>query len=770
MNIRFLLIFLLASTATHAVWEFVQCAPLYVEGRFPMTVAGMLQVTVADVGLSALIYGAVALPKRNINWGLKPGLLGLLAVMALGATLAAGIEWHALSTHRWAYSPRMPTIFGLGLLPLVQLGVGTVLPIWVGQWTSKALSTGNPKMSDAPGSHPVVAGPSEPVNDKLVVPAAIAAALDAFEHRAGPCTEQEISSAIQAVRAPSGQVSEAENTGGWAELLAFSLLGAARENPWNTYFGPYSTQEDAAGKRYYTPNLDGVGPEFVAHWARRADAVQHPILKARYADLCWDLGRRITGAKPAIRFAHLAIDAYLDGAEQGRHSAVTRQFAAIRRAGALAVRIQDGARRDRARAALLSLHAQAMDRIHQGERGAWWVAFREMLDNKGLGFTEAERAQLVADVESVFAMRTSASDPKRFDPHDARDAAQALIRYYRSGNQRDEVQRLQKDLAACLEHFAGLGDAMLAATILPDCVDLYREAGLAPEARRVQRVLQGKIRDSRALMGQHEVVQQIPKAEMEDWLAEQCEGGLDAALGRIAEEFITREAEVRQQVAETAKTAPLFALITMTIHAADHVAGKVGNVAADETGALVFDAHRLSQFGTFWLFHALERAVDLYGEDTAAWVACMNASGLFEEDTDLLATGVQAWFNEDHVQAVHLLIPQIERAVRGLMHRIGQPVTKPHRDVPGVSQSIGIGDALHCAEFTKAYGPDLRLHLMALYADPRGWNLRNRMAHGTLPSREMDAGMSAWLIQTLLLLGQRAGRVDDEPERVGVDA
>lgn len=616
-------------------------------------------------------------------------------------------------------------------------------------------------MSETPNRRTDVKGLAEIMSDKLVVPAAIAAALDTLDHRAGPCAEHEISSAIQAVRAASGQVTEAENTGAWAELLAFSLTPGVRENPWNTYFGPHSSQEDDAGKRYYTPNLEGVGPDFIAHWAQRADTVGNPVLKARYADLCWDLWRRITGAKPAIRFAHLAIDAYLDGADQGRHSAVTRQAAAIRRAGHIAVRIQDGPRRDRARAALLSLHAQAMDRIRQGGQGLWWIAFREMQDNKGLGFTEPEQTQLVAEVESVFGMHTSTSDATRFDPHAARDAALALIRHYRTRNRPDDVKRLQRELAVCLELFAERGDAMLASSMLPECIDLYRESGLAREARRVQRILQEKIRESRALMGRHEVVQQIPKAKMEDWLTAQCEGGLDTALGRIAEEFMHSEAEVRQQVAETAENAPMFAFITKTIQEDDHIAGKVGNATFDEIGTVVFEGYRLTQLGTFWLFHALERVVELYGEDTTGWVARMNASGLFGDDTALLTKGVQAWFDEDHVQAVHLLIPQIERAVRGLMHRIGQPTTKPHREVEGASQSMGIGDALHSAEFSKAYGPDLRLHLLSLYADPRGWNLRNRMAHGTLPAREMDAGMSAWLIQTLLLLSRRHALVGE---------
>lgn len=140
MTLRFAILFLLASAAIHAVWEFAQCAPLYVEGRFPMSLANMLRVTVADVGLSALVYGLVALAQQDVAWGLRPKRWALVAAIAIGAALAAGIEWHALSNNRWAYSPRMPTILGIGLLPLLQLGAGTVLPLWMGHWESRRRS------------------------------------------------------------------------------------------------------------------------------------------------------------------------------------------------------------------------------------------------------------------------------------------------------------------------------------------------------------------------------------------------------------------------------------------------------------------------------------------------------------------------------------------------------------------------------------------------------------------------------------------------------
>lgn len=135
MRARFVAAFLLSAFGLHLVWEFVQCGPFYVAGRFPMTMGGMLHVTVADVGLSALIYGLVAVGLRDASWGRRGSRAGLIAAAALGAGLAVAIEWHALTTGRWGYSGWMPKlpILGVGLLPVLQLAVATVLPVWIAQ-------------------------------------------------------------------------------------------------------------------------------------------------------------------------------------------------------------------------------------------------------------------------------------------------------------------------------------------------------------------------------------------------------------------------------------------------------------------------------------------------------------------------------------------------------------------------------------------------------------------------------------------------------------
>lgn len=119
-----------------------------------MTISGMLRVTVADVGLSAVIYGLVASGLRDASWGTRLSRGGLIAAAALGAGVAVAIELHALTTGRWGYSEWMPKVqvLGVGVLPVLQLAVATVLPVWI----ARRLSTrppvqGGPALADDDG-------------------------------------------------------------------------------------------------------------------------------------------------------------------------------------------------------------------------------------------------------------------------------------------------------------------------------------------------------------------------------------------------------------------------------------------------------------------------------------------------------------------------------------------------------------------------------------------------------------------------------------------
>lgn len=134
MRTRFVIIFLLSAFGLHLLWEILQCGLLYQQESYPMTVAGILRVTAADVGLSALIYAAVAAGRRDVPWERWPRGSTLLLVAVLGMAVAVVIETHALATGRWAYSDRMPLLPGLdvGLAPVLQLGLIPALAALIG--------------------------------------------------------------------------------------------------------------------------------------------------------------------------------------------------------------------------------------------------------------------------------------------------------------------------------------------------------------------------------------------------------------------------------------------------------------------------------------------------------------------------------------------------------------------------------------------------------------------------------------------------------------
>jgi len=53
-----------------------------------------------------------------------------------------------------------------------------------------------------------------------------------------------------------------------------------------------------------------------------------------------------------------------------------------------------------------------------------------------------------------------------------------------------------------------------------------------------------------------------------------------------------------------------------------------------------------------------------------------------------------------------------------------------------------MGDMLYAKDVKEALGDDLTIHFMALYADPRGFNLRNDLAHGLLSADRMTMAAS----------------------------
>ncbi|WP_442783957.1 DUF4209 domain-containing protein [Collimonas fungivorans] len=111
---------------------------------------------------------------------------------------------------------------------------------------------------------------------------------------------------------------------------------------------------------------------------------------------------------------------------------------------------------------------------------------------------------------------------------------------------------------------------------------------------------------------------------------------------------------------------------------------------------------------------------------------------------DLVAKGLYAGYCLDFIQAVHLLAPQIENIVRFHLKRLKAITTTTSAE--GIVMENGMSTLVKLPEMEKIFGKNLTFELTALYCDQNGPNLRNQMAHGLLDSIDCNsvAGVYAW--------------------------
>ena len=169
-----------------------------------------------------------------------------------------------------------------------------------------------------------------------------------------------------------------------------------------------------------------------------------------------------------------------------------------------------------------------------------------------------------------------------------------------------------------------------------------------------------------------------------------------------------------------------------------------------------------------WLAVAFDKLKVRHGLDADQIWAVLVESPLFGEDQRaIVVDGLAAWLSGDHVKAIHVLVPQVERAVRNFAGFIGVPITgRGH--TKGTMQIRALGEILYDDLFARLVDENLRKYLLAFLADQRGINLRNRVAHGLLDHPQMHQGLADRLVQVLLAISCLQPQASQEPSAADI--
>ncbi len=541
-----------------------------------------------------------------------------------------------------------------------------------------------------------------------------------------------------------------------ADVLLFDLntAQAGGTTEWGTFFGPWGSVR--RGDTLITaPPTSAITPETIQTWRSRHGTVKHPALCARYADAAWDLAK-LAGMKPDIRDCHKAIDAY--ATITGWPHEVREACNGLARALWLALKIGDKARVMRVQAAMVALAEQG---DFDEQRYAALTALSLLRDSKGIDLSHEEDANIVAAVERALRAATDMGAEVHPLPDDAASVAWPLMALYRKENRNAEVERVARAAAAVCEAWAAKGSGMLATAYLEKAYDLYTAAGLVSEADRMLVALKeagARVRDELAPIG---TTMEIPNEQMEQWLNAVVGNTLDEGWRRIVGEFFSTREALRRQMMEAHKDTTLYNLLPFDIVDDEQRVARVGSLEEDPEGRLVHYTMQQIAFSSGFLALALDGLFKKYELTPEQFVdRITDSTSLRPSRREILLRAIRAYREQDYIVSAHLLVPQIEAAIRVLLRAAGRPSQRKNR---GVFEELTLDGILRDEGLQKAITEDIAFYLRALLTDRRACNIRNAVCHGLVEVREFGRRMSDWLVYVTMLLSMI--RVEPKPNR-----
>jgi hypothetical protein len=537
-----------------------------------------------------------------------------------------------------------------------------------------------------------------------------------------------------------------------AEEIAFSLQAYDRQenSAWGLYFGPLMSWRAQDGSAIDNPPLSAITPEVLAHWRMRAGASSHPVLRARYSDLLWEMPKRIDGIRPDPDMARTAADAYLEAVAVRLYEHPTVLVDKVRRALSISLQIGDADRVLRARDALVALE----DSIAQDDMlGLWGFSFDALVEpsQTSIPVPDELRDRLIADLEARL-LRVSQGVADGYFPSAVEAVAIRLAHHYRRRGLRSDVERVLRVYSDAVQRLTSSGSAILRATALEALYDQLVSFGMRKDASTLDDSIRRAGEESLAEMKPISVSVEIEAEKVEAFFAALLAGEPHAVLTRIAAHFIPRRDELREQMLSQAEQAPLVSMMTRIIKDDDgRTIARVGPVADDVEGGLLQHTGQVLQLSVPWLRESFTRGQDVGACTYSAVAELVSACPLFAPARHpLVLAGLAAYFRSDFVSAIHILVPQIEQCVRQLGISIGAPLYTQRRGA-GLHHRT-LDDLLRDAAISEVLGTDIATYLRVLLTDDRGWNIRNRVAHGLAPASAFGAGVADRVLHALLTL------------------
>ncbi|TCK72060.1 DUF4209 domain-containing protein [Acidipila rosea] len=597
----------------------------------------------------------------------------------------------------------------------------------------------------------------------MKIPGWLQNTLTPFEASEKPFMEVAITDAINNAVDKQGGIADEDRPVILAEWSAFYFITRSdTESVWGSYFAPMMITTTTEGKEVRFPDIATLNAGTVSHWEERALTVRDPVMRARYADLAWDLKQAITRQRPSYKFAEVAVDAYVEAADRRRFTMENEAVTWLGRALDLSLTLKHEELIERAVRAIFDFY----DAVATPQRtGVWVFPFDALYNRKGIT-TREQQAKIIADLESMLATTSALDEPGHFDPHGAEAAAERLAEHYRRNRDIANVHRVIKRYGEAIARLSRDASPMLAVSWLQPVIERYEQEGLRQEAEELQLLAAGKAKNIESDMKTLSVPYQIKKEEVDAFLDWINADDLDRSLHRITAYFIPKVANARDLLERMRRDTPLLSFIPITRFDGDgRPVGRIGSIDDDPEGRLHQQLEQSISIQGPFLARSIDRLREKYTPTVDHFLTFLRQSPLFSASRDaLLREGLDAYWAGDLVKTIHVLVPQVERILRDLLALLGIPPVKTVPRHSGIQDMKSMNDALGDERLRTALNEDLWRYLYVLYIDRRsGLNLRNDLAHGLAGEETFNRLIADRVVHSLLALSfvRKAEREDE---------
>ena len=541
------------------------------------------------------------------------------------------------------------------------------------------------------------------------------------------------------------------------DLLAFMFSENTANRHWNLYYGPQFTFiKDDTQEEICSPSIDDITIEIIEYWENRAQVVKNPLLKMRYTGLVFVFKKKLFNVEPdyrSIKLGHINALFEVVNGDYCHHKSIILGYA--ERALELSIGFNNRELQDKSVNVFYNAHKRySQDDMHPG---IWGRIMQSLIKYRPF-FAKYEDEILKEQLDRYERLRGLAlSEGQNTDRyfHVLSDQVDLLAEYYHSVGQIERVESLLETLLTAIKLSINARGGLWGQGMLQRMQDRYRKYGFDKQANRLFVDLSDL--GGLTLKEMHPVSVSVPldKGLIDAFLYDALSGTVRDVLLYYMSYYIPSYENEIIRMKEKAKQTPLLDMIsTMTIDSSGNAISKVGVGPDAERQKLSHSMYENMRYISFLMHIHVMKMKEHEIMTTENLFEFVEASPLISKDRqNIIKRGIQAYIDEDYLVSCHLLVPQLEAAIRRLFALNGVSIMRQKQNPIEGSEYISLDTLLSSEDAISFMGKDIANYLRNLLTDQYGWNIRNQLSHGLLGNSSFNSVMADRVVHAFMLLG-----------------